>query len=531
MIDIDRVEEEVTQKINQLRKTLVNSSSSKTEDSSIEQFDQTMKSFQRMHKRFLQVLNHPESHTIQWEQVESPGEETVLPYQKIQSQFQSMSPDLIKQLLNKLVVLKLNGGLGTTMGCTGPKSIIKIRGQDSFLDLTIKQIEYLNNKYQVNIPLVLMNSFNTHDDTYKILPNYTRDRNIRVLTFNQKQFPRIHAETYLPIPETADPNVIDLADWYPPGHGDIYDSFYHSGLYEQLVNEEGKEIMFMSNVDNLGAVVDLNILNYLIGEKIDFCMEVTRKTLADVKGGTLIRYRLNEDDDTSSSTQMVLVKLLEIAQVPEKYLPEFKSIDKFKIFNTNNLWIRLKAIEERLEALTDSIEIINNRKEKDGIIPVIQMETAAGAAIQVFKKAIGIEVPRSRFLPVKTCSDLLLIQSNVYELTPDGSNQLMISEKRRNRRRRSQQQQEEEEEEQISTTNTVPIIELSDEFKNVNDFNSRFSSIPNMVDCESLIVSGDVKFGRNVTLKGHVKIVADKGKTVTIEDGQVLENTELKSNA
>ena len=44
-------------------------------------------------------------------------------------------------MLDKLVVLKLNGGLGTSMGCTGPKSLIRVRNEHTFLDLTVQQIE------------------------------------------------------------------------------------------------------------------------------------------------------------------------------------------------------------------------------------------------------------------------------------------------------------------------------------------------------------------------------------------------------
>ena len=48
-----------------------------------------------------------------------------------------------KELLNKLVVVKLNGGLGTTMGCVGAKSLIQVRDDATFLDLNVKQIEVL----------------------------------------------------------------------------------------------------------------------------------------------------------------------------------------------------------------------------------------------------------------------------------------------------------------------------------------------------------------------------------------------------
>lgn len=74
--------------------------------------------------------------------------------------------------------------------------------------------------------------------------------------------------------------------WYPPGHGDIYASFYNSGLLDKLI-AEGKEYIFVSNIDNLGATVDLHILNHLMsqpnGKRCEFVMEVTDKTRADVK--------------------------------------------------------------------------------------------------------------------------------------------------------------------------------------------------------------------------------------------------------
>ena len=81
-------------------------------------------------------------------------------------------------------------------------------------------------------------------------------------------------------------------------------------------------------------------------------------------------------------------------------MDEFKSIKKFKIFNTNNLWINLKAIKRVLDNQTLSLEIIVNGKTLDNGAKVIQLETAVGAAIKHFKGAHGINVPRTRFLPV-----------------------------------------------------------------------------------------------------------------------------------
>lgn len=166
----------------------------------------------------------------------------------------------------------------------------------------------------------------------------------------------------------------------------------------------------MSNIDNLGATVDLSILNKLLGETgangkpVDFVMEVTDKTRADVKGGTLIQY---EDK----------LRLLEIAQVPSEHIDDFKSVKTFKFFNTNNIWANLNAIDRVLKEKTLNMEIIVNHKTLDNNgLRVIQLETAVGAAMKCFEGAIGINVPRSRFLPVKKTSDLLLVMSNLYSL-------------------------------------------------------------------------------------------------------------------
>ncbi|KAJ6396604.1 hypothetical protein OIU77_021599 [Salix suchowensis] len=278
-------------------------------------------------------------------------------------------------------------------------------------------------------------------------------------------------------------------DTHPPGHGDVFPSLKNSGKLDALLSQ-GKEYVFAANSDNLGAVVDLKILNHLIRNKNEYCMEVTPKTLADVKGGTLISYEGK-------------VQLLEIAQVPDQHVNEFKSIEKFKIFNTNNLWVNLKAIKRLVEADALKMEIIPNPKEVDGV-KVLQLETAAGAAIKFFDHAIGINVPRSRFLPVKASSDLLLVQSDLYTLV-DG---FVI----RNPAR---------------TNPANPSIELGPEFKKVANFLSRFKSIPSIIELDSLKVAGDVWFGANITLKGKVSIVVKSGVKLEIPDGTVLQNKEI----
>ncbi|XP_074571389.1 UTP--glucose-1-phosphate uridylyltransferase [Curcuma longa] len=417
---------------------------------------------------------------IEWSKIQTPTDEVVVPYDSLAPPPEDMEAS--KKLLDKLAVLKLNGGLGTTMGCTGPKSVIEVRNGFTFLDLIVIQIESLNKKYGCNVPLLLMNSFNTHDDTLKIVEKYANS-NIEIHTFNQSQYPRLVVEDFLPLPSKGQTGK---DGWYPPGHGDVFPSLKNSGKLDALLSQ-GKEYIFVANSDNLGAVVDIKILSHLINNQNAYCMEVTPKTLADVKGGTLISYEGR-------------VQLLEIAQVPDAHVNEFKSIEKFKIFNTNNLWVNLKAIKRLVEADALKMEIIPNPKEVDGV-KVLQLETAAGAAIRFFDNAIGINVPRSRFLPVKATSDLLLVQSDLYTLV-DGF--VVRNEARKNP--------------------ANPTIELGPEFKKVSNFLARFKSIPSVVDLDSLKVSGDVWFGAGVVLKGNVTITAKPGVKLEIPDGALLEN-------
>lgn len=106
-------------------------------------------------------------------------------------------------MLDKLVVIKLNGGLGTSMGCHGPKSVIPVRSDLTFLDLTVQQIESLNKQYNANVPLVLMNSFNTDEDTEKIIRKY-KGFQVQIFTFNQSCFPRISKDSLLPVAKDMD---------------------------------------------------------------------------------------------------------------------------------------------------------------------------------------------------------------------------------------------------------------------------------------------------------------------------------------
>ncbi|KAK6428715.1 UTP-glucose-1-phosphate uridylyltransferase, partial [Oleoguttula sp. CCFEE 5521] len=289
-----------------------------------------------------------------------------------------------------------------------------------------------------------------------------------------------------------------ISDWYPPGHGDVFESLYNSGILDKLL-ERGVEIVFLSNADNLGAVVDLNILQHMVESRSEYIMELTDKTKADVKGGTIIDYEGQ-------------ARLLEIAQVPKQYVNEFKSIKKFKYFNTNNIWMNLRAVKRIVESNELAMEIIPNGKtipaDKKGEadISIVQLETAVGAAIRHFNNAHGVNVPRRRFLPVKTCSDLMLVKSDLYALK---HGQLVMDTNR---------------------FGGAPLIKLGNDFKKVSNFQARISSIPKILELDHLTVTGAVNFGRGVVLKGTVIIVATEGSTIDIPPGSILENVVVQGS-
>ncbi|CDO54651.1 hypothetical protein DV451_001544 [Geotrichum candidum] len=440
-------------------------------------FANEMDTFFALFRRYL--TDKAKGSTIDWERINPPNPKQVVSYKDIQGNEQKTDN------LSKLAVLKLNGGLGTSMGCVGPKSVIEVRDGKSFLDLSVRQIEHLNRQHNTDVPFILMNSFNTDEDTQTIIKKY-QGHNVNIKTFNQSRFPRVYKDSLLPVPKDFNDSI---DSWYPPGHGDLFESIANSGVLDELI-EQGKEVLFISNVDNLGAVVDVNILEHMLESNSEYIMELTDKTRADVKGGTIIDY------DGS-------VRLLEIAQVPKEHTEEFKSIKKFKYFNTNNLWINLKAIKRVVENDELAMEIIPNHKSikvKGNTVEVLQLETAVGAAIRHFHGAHGVNVPRRRFLPVKTCSDLFLVKSDLYHLT---SGRLEMS---------------------SSRYGGAPLVKLGGHYKKVSDFQKRIPYIPYIVELDHLTITGNVTLGKNVTLKGTVIIVCEEGKKIDIPNGSELEN-------
>src|SRR4051794_36158442 len=134
--------------------------------------------------------------------------------------------------LDRTIVLKLNGGLGTSMGMTKAKSLIEAKDGLTFLDITVRQVLELRERYDARIPLVLMNSFATRDDTLEALARHDDIEADVPLDFVQGKVPKLLADDLTPVSWERNP----AQEWAPPGHGDIYTSLVTSGMLDSLLD-------------------------------------------------------------------------------------------------------------------------------------------------------------------------------------------------------------------------------------------------------------------------------------------------------
>ena len=326
----------------------------------------------------------------------------------------SATPEADAALLAKTVLVKLNGGLGTGMGLQKAKSLLEIKPGVTFLDTIVRQVQSLRVRAQYPVNLLLMNSFSTSEDTMAHLAQYADFADASKVEMLQNRVPKLVTETLEPVEFPANPEL----EWCPPGHGDIYPALVGSGWLDKLL-DAGVKYAFVSNSDNLGAQLDTRFLRWFAESGAPFVMEVTRRTQADKKGGHLATRK--------ADGQPIL---REVAQCPDEDVDDFQNIDKHRYFNTNNLWIRLDALKSVLDANGGvlPLPVICNSKTvdpRDAASPkVYQLETAMGAALQCFPGARAVCVPRSRFFPVKTCSDLLLLRSDAVEIDDAGAMKL-----------------------------------------------------------------------------------------------------------
>lgn len=399
------------------------------------------------------------------------------------------SPDLLK----KSVVIKLNGGLGTSMGLTGPKSFLPVKGEKRFIDIVTDQIEVLQNQTNEDIPLLLMNSAVTDEQTSELMKD---KKQIEVpglpFSFVHNSHPKILVDSFEPasLPENSG------GEWNPAGHGDIYTALFTEGILDTLV-EKGYEYAFISNVDNLGATLDTTLLSYFAEKEYPFLMEVVRRREMDKKGGHLAK-------DKSGN-----LVLRERAQAAEDEIEAFESTDNYSYFNSNSIWVNLKQLRKIIDEKGQiELPLIANKKHlvpTDNCSPeVYQIETAMGSAIALFDGASAIEIDQTRFRPVKKNNDLLLLWSDRFELNERGELQ-----------------------EAEGVTDSINIELDAETFAAYPDLEKRVAKgIPSLKECTSLQVNGDVLFGENVVIKGSVTIT-NSGKEPLLIENRTFSNESI----
>lgn len=384
--------------------------------------------------------------------------------------------DAARRALDATVVIKLNGGLGTSMGMARAKSLLPVREGLTFLDITVRQVLAARASTGARLPLLLMNSYNTREDSLAALAHYP-DLPVAglPLDFVQSREPKLRADDLAPVQWPADPALA----WCPPGHGDIYPSLYASGLVDRLL-DDGYRHLFVANADNLGAVADGRIAAWFAASGAPYVAEVTPRTPMDRKGGHLARRR--EDGR---------LVLRDTAQTPADEMRWFTDESRHPYAHCNNLWIDLEALAGVLRARGGDLglPLIRNEKTVDprdpSSTPVIQVESSMGTAVEVFEGAGALVVPRSRFLPVKGTSELLLVRSDVYSLGDDGL--LTMAPER---------------------GGIAPVVALeAPQYRAIAGFEQRFAAgPPSLLGATSLTVRGDYTFAAGTVVRGAVDL-------------------------
>lgn len=268
----------------------------------------------------------------------------------------TVDPEAAREALARTVVIKLNGGLGTSMGMDKAKSLLPVRDGKSFLDLIVEQVRRARAAHDVRLPLVLMNSFRTREDSLAAL---ARHDDVAVdglpLDFLQNQEPKLRTDDLTPVRWPADPTL----EWCPPGHGDLYTALLASGVLRTLL-DAGFRYASVSNSDNLGAAPDPVIAGWFAASGAPYAAEVCRRTAADRKGGHLAVRK--------SDGRLIL---RDTAQTPPDEMDYFTDEHRHPYFHTNNLWFDLEQLAAALESRGPvlGLPLIRNVKTVDPTDP------------------------------------------------------------------------------------------------------------------------------------------------------------------
>lgn len=285
----------------------------------------------------------------------------------------------------RVAVLLLNGGMATRFGGIA-KGAAKALADRSFLDLRLSQVADVAARYQTKIPVVLMNSFATDVATKEHLEQHK--------FFGLPKDQIFYAPQGVSIRLTPDGEPFAEPDGelslYAPGHGDLPWALERSGVGNEL-RKRSIDVVFVSNVDNLGCTLDPVLVGMHVGSKNPMTAELVDRVAGDTGGAPA---KVDGVD-----------QLVEGFRLPASFDP-----NTLVGFNTNTFYFDWRALDARIEL---------------GFYPV--QKTVAGTKVVQFERIVGelskhvacgyVLVPRDqekgRFLPVKTPDDLQALQSTL----------------------------------------------------------------------------------------------------------------------
>jgi len=382
-----------------------------------------------------------------------------------------VSPQQAREAIQQTVIIKLNGGLGTSMGLDKAKTLLPVRDGKNFLDLIVDQVRFARSTYDARLPLIFMDSFRTSDDTLAHLARYA---DLAVdglpLDFEQNAEPKIRVDDLTPVEWPADPTL----EWCPPGHGDLYTALLGTGLLDALL-AAGFRYASVANGDNLGAAPNATLAGWFAGTGAPYAAEICPRTVNDRKGGHLA-VRIADG-------QLILRDSAQTAPEDQQF---FTDEHRHPYFHANNLWLDLVQLKETLVERNGvlGLPLIRNEKTVDPADPaspkVYQLESAMGAAIEVFHGAQAIAVGRDRFLPVKTTNELMLVRSDVFTLGEDGR--------------------------LVAQTARIPEVDLDPRhYRLIDRFEKLVPVVPSLREATSLVVRGEWRFDSPLAIVGDVR--------------------------
>ena len=307
--------------------------------------------------------------------------------------------------------------------------------------------------------------------------------------FVQHKEPKLLVDGLMPVEWPANPDL----EWCPPGHGDIYAALLTSGMLEQLL-DHGYRYAFMSNSDNLGAVLEPRILAWFAGEGLPYLAELTERTAADKKGGHLGRRKADGG-----------LILRETAQTPDEDMDAFTDAARHPYFHINNLWVDLQALDELLRERDGVLGLPHDREREDGrprrLLDARRLPARDGDGRG------GRRVRRRRGDPRPPLALRARQEDDGPARAPLG--RLRPDRRRSHHARRGPRRTLRS---WTSTTSTSSACATS----------TRTSrpAPPSLREAQRLAVKGDVRFGRDVVVRGDVTV----GGPREVEDGAVLED-------